>query len=201
MTSFRGEDGGQQTEHLAGRQVELWGSLGWSSILRPHSSAPGTLGVGAQQLSARRKKWGDELEIRPPSFLWVPNGVNPPGSLPLPARVGVGVKGQLRRPLRDLLGQVAVEEGMGEESEVRPAGNDLEPLAGGRLKETPVGGPPPSPQPSRGAMGRASFLFPSLTPGGVLGRGEAPAGLALAWTRVSETRCGWAITRWFLRGG
>lgn len=31
--------------------------------------------------------------------------VNPPGSQPLPARVGVGVKGQLGRPLRDPLGR------------------------------------------------------------------------------------------------
>ena len=35
---------------------------------------------------------------------------NPPGSLPLPARVGVGVEGQLGRPLGDPLGQGVVEK-------------------------------------------------------------------------------------------
>lgn len=55
---------------------------------------------------------GDKLEIRPlTSCGSTLEQSNPLGSLPLPARVGVGVKGQLGRPLGDPVGQVVWRRG------------------------------------------------------------------------------------------
>lgn len=89
------------------------------------------------------RRWDAELEITPLRFLWLPNcRVNPPGSLPLPARVGVGRgQGPARAwqawPLPGPSGMGWSREGLGKNLGSGP--RFLEPLESGRWRKTPSG--------------------------------------------------------------
>lgn len=171
----------------------------WDLIPRCFPSTPGCSRIRLIKCVRGGSQQGDDLEIRPLDLRGggVPNcGVNPPGSLPLPARVGVGggVKGQFGRPLETCWGRCWRRRGVG--SEVRSHTKDTEPLARAGLR-----GPRRS---------QIRVPFPSPTPGGVLGRGEASSACPLgpqpasAWPGLESPR---RATRgpekmwWFLGGG
>lgn len=101
----RGQDRGAVNGALG--QEGRWGSRrdpGWSPLLRPLPRAQGCSGHRARQLC--RGKAGRAMHsVRPRTSCGPHLIVNPTRSRPLPARVGVGVKGQLGRPLRDPLGR------------------------------------------------------------------------------------------------
>lgn len=115
-----------------------------------------THGLGGSDRYQPGRRWGNELEIRPPNFLWAPDcRASPPGFRPLPAREEVGVRGQHRRPLRPPGAGVGKQPRPGPGSEGDPWGGPAQhPGPCGGPQEDQARGPPPRRRRQRGPRQR-----------------------------------------------